>query len=187
VGIVAEKFRLPEEMLTGSRKTRRGRPARRRSRPFRQGLVLGICLGMTAALLVGVLGFLVTRPTAAAPAAAPAPAAKVDDRRTPPQAAIAVTSEHLGDLQVRIQAQVTAPETYDPITKGQVVAYTDMVAMPKMHRQGPIVLAEISGRPGVYQALTTVPMIGEYHVTVEVKQPMAAQAGQRIDVQTVTK
>jgi YtkA-like protein len=187
VGIVAEKFRLPEEMRTGPRKAGRGRPPRRRSRPFRQGLVLGVCLGMTAALLVGVLGFLVTRPTATAPAAAPATTAKVDDRRTPPQAAIAVTSEHLGDLQVQIQAQVTAPETYDPITKGQVVAYTDMVAMPKMHRQGPIMMAEVSGRPGVYQALTTVPMIGEYHVTVEVKQPMASQANQRIDVQTVKK
>ena len=173
-----------------ARQGRPGKPGRphRGSRPFRRGLVLGICLGMNAALLIGVLGFLVTRPTAtAAPVAAPAGSARADDRKVPPQAAIAVSSEHLGDLQMKIQAQVTAPDTYDPITKGQVVAYTDMVAMPKMHRQGPIMMAEVSGRPGVYQALTTVPMIGEYHVTVEVKQPMAAKANQRIDVQTVKK
>ena len=171
---------LSDEMRKGPRKARRRGPS-----PFRQGLVLGVCIGMTAALLVGVLGFLVTRPTAAPVAAAPEAAAEVDDRRNPPQAAIAVTSKHLGDLQVEIEAVVTAPETYDPITKGQVVAYTDMVAMPKSHRQGPLMMAEVTGKPGVYQALTTVPMTGEYHITVEVKQPMAAQASQRLDVQTV--
>jgi len=65
----------------------------------------------------------------------PPKAAVVDDRRNPPQAAIAVSTEHLGDLQVKIEAQVTAPDTYDPITKGQVVAYTDMAAMPRSHRR----------------------------------------------------
>jgi hypothetical protein len=56
-----------------------------------------------------------------------------------------VAAEHLGDLQIRIDARVSAPGSYSPITKGQVVAYTDMVAMPLSHRQGPIVMAEVSG------------------------------------------
>ncbi|WP_146230970.1 hypothetical protein [Micromonospora sicca] len=195
-----EKLRLPDEMLgrpaaAGKpvRTRKAGRPGRRQPhrgpRPFRQGMILGICIGMTAALLVGVVGFLTTRPRGSIPAAAE-PAA---DRRAPggqqqdPQAAISINSEHLGDLQVRIEAKVSAPGSYDPITKGQVVAYTDMVAMPLAHKQGPIVMAEVSGQPGVYQALTNVPMVGEYNVVVEVKQPMASTANQRLKIDTVSK
>ncbi|MBM0226438.1 FixH family protein [Micromonospora sp. ATA51] len=88
---------------------------------------------------------------------------------------------------MRIEAKVSAPGSYDPITKGQVVAYTDMVAMPLAHKQGPIVMAEVSGQPGVYQALTNVPMVGEYNVVVEVKQPMASTANQRLKIDTVSK
>jgi hypothetical protein len=66
-----------------------------------------------------------------------------------------------------------------------VVAWTDMVAMPMSHRQGPIVMAEVAGRPGTYQAISKVPMVGEYNVTVEVRQPMAASADKRIQVQSV--
>jgi hypothetical protein len=102
-----------------------------------------------------------------------------------PQAAISIDSEHLGDLQVRITAKVSSPTSYDPITKGQVVAYTDMVAMPMAHKSGPIVMAEAPGQPGVYQALTNVPMAGEYNIIVEVKQPMASTASQRLEVGTV--
>jgi hypothetical protein len=185
-----DKWRLPDDQQgrqpAGPRrpaKPRRPRP--RRSHPFRQGLLLGICLGMTGALLVGVIGFLATRPRTVTPAAAPttAPAARGQD----PQAAISIVSEHLGDLQVRIEAKVSAPGSYNPITKGQVVAYTDMVAMPQAHKQGPLVMAEVSGKPGVYEAMSNVPMAGEYNVIVEVKMPMAATANQRLTVGTVSK
>ncbi|MFI2709073.1 hypothetical protein ACH495_02930 [Micromonospora sp. NPDC018662] len=190
----ASKLRLPDEML--GRPARAGQPGRggrrrphRGPRPFRQGMILGICLGMTGALLVGVLGFLITRPTGSATptAAGPASAASKEHAASPaPQAAIDVRAEHLGDLQIRIEAQVSAPGSYDPITKGQVVAYTDMVAMPMAHKQGPLVMAEVAGKPGVYQALGNVPMAGEYNVRVEVRQPMAATANQRLQVGTVT-
>jgi hypothetical protein len=190
------KFRLPDEMLgRPERAPKRARAPRGSSRrpggpsPFRQGLLLGICVGMTMALALGVVGFLVTRPRAAPQAAAPAASAPAADPATgkQPQASIDVAAEHVGDLQLRIDARVSAPGTYSPITKGQVVAYTDMVAMPMSHRQGPIVMAEVAGSPGTYQAVSQVPMIGEYNVTVEVRQPMAARADHRVDVKTVKK
>ncbi|WP_229071827.1 FixH family protein [Actinoplanes sp. DH11] len=191
-----EKWRLPDDIRHGkparvTKPARASRPAggrkqaRPRSRPFRQGLILGVCIGMTAALLVGVAAFLLTPPRAATPAVAEQETATDKGRAAEPQAAISIVSEHLGDLQVRIEARVSSPGSYDPITKGQVVAYTDMVAMPKAHKQGPIVMAEISGKPGVYEAMTNVPMAGEYNVVVEVKQPMASTANQRLEVGTV--
>ncbi|TDD56389.1 hypothetical protein E1286_01780 [Nonomuraea terrae] len=174
---------------------RRPAPAgRRRPRasagltPFRHGLLLGGCVGMTFALAIGVVGFLVTRPTApvAGPAAGAQPAA-LGAAAARSAAAIDVTATHLGDLQVRIEAQVSAPRTYDPITRAQVVAWTDMVAMPMAHREGPIVMTEVPGRPGTYQALTKVAMVGEYNITVETRQPMASKADRRLEVQEVSK
>ncbi|MDZ5445316.1 FixH family protein [Micromonospora sp. 4G57] len=199
VTALKEKLRLSDEMLGRpafvGKPVRAGKPARPGRRPrrrgpnrFRQGLLLGICVGMTAALLVGVVGFLVTRPRGVAPAAAetaPAERHGQGDQQKQPQAAISIDSEHLGDLQVRISAKVSSPTSYDPINKGQVVAYTDMVAMPMAHKSGPIVMAEAPGQPGVYQALTNVPMAGEYNIIVEVKQPMASTANQRLEVGTV--
>ncbi|MEU8240590.1 FixH family protein [Actinoplanes missouriensis] len=184
---VKDRWRLSDEMLHGRKVPPRRRPRRRPGpRPFRQGMLLGICIGMTGALLIGVIGFLLTRPRVEAPVASEKPAA-TDSRPQPgTQAAISITAEHLGDLQLRIEARVSAPGSYDPITKGQVVVYTDMVAMPMAHKQGPIVMAEISGKPGVYEAATNVPMAGEYNVIVEVKQPMASTANQRLEVGTVT-
>ncbi|WP_222870602.1 FixH family protein [Micromonospora sp. MP36] len=154
-------------------------------------MILGICLGMTVALMIGALGFLLTRPTAVADVSAGQAEKKGAGQpaagQEQPAASIDVTAQHIGDLQVRIEAKVTAPGSYDPITKGQVFAYTDMVAMPLSHKKGPIVMAEVAGRPGTYQAVTQVPMIGEYNVTVEVRQPMASRADKRVDVQGVTK
>ncbi|RKT52836.1 FixH family protein [Saccharothrix australiensis] len=158
------------------------RPAGADRSQFWQGAVLGLCLGVTLALVLGLVAFVATRPTAPVAAAAPTP----QPTGGATQAAVDITAEHLGNLKVAVEAQVSAPGSYDPITKGQVVAYTDMVAMPMTHRQGPIVMAEVAGRPGVYQATTTVDMIGEYNVTVEVKQPMATKADRRIDVQSVS-
>lgn len=192
------KLRAPDETRSRPEPSRRqAGPDRRRSRkptglsPLGQGLVLGVCVGMTFALGIGVIGFLVTRPTVAGPAPAGQPVA---DRGAagateakPPAASIDVTATHLGDLQVRIEAVVSAPGSYDPITKAQVVAWTDMVAMPMSHRQGPIVMAEVPGRPGTYQAIAKVAMVGEYNVTVEVLQPMPSRADRRLDVGEVAK
>ncbi len=193
-----ERLRLSDEMLgrsaSAGRPVRAGKPVRpgrgpRKRGPnrFRQGMLLGICIGMTAALLVGVVGFLATRPRVVVPTAAEtAPAERHGQGNgQQPQAAISIDSEHLGDLQVRIEAKVSSPTSYDPISKGQVVAYTDMVAMPMAHKSSPVVMAEMSGQPGVYQALANVPMAGEYNVIVEVKQPMASTANQRLNVGTV--
>ncbi|WP_433271304.1 FixH family protein [Actinosynnema sp. CS-041913] len=165
--------------MTGGRAGRRAGADRSQ---FWQGAVLGLCIGVTLALVLGIVAFVATRPTASLAAADTPP----QQAGGPVQASIDITAEHLGDLKVAVEARVSAPGSYDPITKGQVVAYTDMVAMPMMHRQGPIVMAEVAGRPGVYQAQATVDMVGEYNVTVEVKQPMAAKADRRIDVQSVS-
>lgn len=163
-------------------------PAQGRPSPYRQGFLAGLCVGTTLALVVGVLAYVQARAgeaTAATRGAGPVATANettgkgVGDQ---PRAAIDVTAAHLGDLKVRIEATVSAPTSYDPITRAQVVAYTDMVAMPMAHRQGPIVMAEDGARPGVYQAVTTLPMVGEYDVMVEVRQPMAATAHERLQV-----
>ncbi|WP_090932184.1 hypothetical protein [Nonomuraea jiangxiensis] len=194
------KLRAPDQPPGGAAPARHPVPrGRRRARkgtgltPFYHGLLLGCCAGMTCALAIGVIGFLVTRPTApapavAAPAAVPQPAAGArPGGAAQPQASIDVTLTHLGDLQVRIEAKVSAPGSYDPITRAQVVAWTDMVAMPMAHRQGPIVMAEVPGQPGTYQALTQVAMVGEYNVTVETRQPMASRTDKRLNVQEVGK
>ncbi|MEJ3744726.1 hypothetical protein WEI85_15695 [Actinomycetes bacterium KLBMP 9797] len=167
--------------LARGRGAARGTPS-----PYRQGFVTGLCVGTTLALVVGVLAFVLAQDGEARPSgtvAAPDPTGQSATGQ--PRAAIDVTAGHLGDLKVRIEAQVSAPTSYDPLTRAQVVAYTDMVAMPMAHRQGPIVMAEDSARPGVYQAVTTLPMVGEYDVMVEVRQPMAATAHKRLQVDAV--
>ncbi|PZG22363.1 hypothetical protein [Nonomuraea aridisoli] len=191
------RLRPEHDQQPGAPARRPASAGRRRPRtsagltPFRHGLLLGGCVGMTFALAIGVVGFLVTRPTApSAPVAGPAagvPPAALGAAAARSAAAIDVTATHLGDLQVRIEAQVSAPRTYDPITRAQVVAWTDMVAMPMAHKEGPIVMTEVPGRPGTYQALTKVAMVGEYNITVETRQPMASKADKRLDVQEVSK
>jgi hypothetical protein len=148
-------------------------------------------VGMSVALLIGALAFVVTRaPAAAAPAdgaaAAAGPADPTRSAAAIPAAAIDVDARHLGGLQVLIEAQVSAPTSYDPITKAQVVAFADMVSMPMSHRQGPIVLAEVGGKPGVYQGMAKVAMTGEYDIQVEVRQPMPSRAHRRITIDTVS-
>ncbi|MEV5326690.1 hypothetical protein AB0K67_21310 [Nonomuraea sp. NPDC052634] len=162
--------------------------------PFRQGLVIGGCVGMTLALSIGVIGFLITRPTIPAPAAGGHAAGAHPSHQTPgpasgghPQAAIDITAEHVGNLQVRIMARVSAPGSYDPITRAEVVAYTDMVSMPMSHRQGPIVMTEVPGQRGTYQAVAQVAMVGEYNITVETRRPMASKADKRLEVKEVSK
>ncbi|MFC7533636.1 hypothetical protein [Actinoplanes sp. GCM10030250] len=187
------RFVLPDEMRKGTTNGRAARPARAPRRPaqrhpqqrtpFRHGFVMGLCVGVTLALVFAIGVFLVVRPTAAPVASAPAETAAPAGNQ--PQAAVDLKLRHLGDLKLQIEAQVSAPGSYDPIAKGQVAAFVDMVAMPQSHLQGPIVMAEVGGRPGVYQALTSVSMVGEYAVTIEVRQPMATKAHARIKIDTV--
>ncbi|MGN9907471.1 hypothetical protein ACTMTJ_07930 [Phytohabitans sp. LJ34] len=174
---------------TGSgRATRRGRPHPHDSR-YRQGFVLGLSVGMSLALVLAVVAFVLTRPQTSPPASTTAAATTANSdagHQQQAKAAIAITARHLGNLRVQIDAQVTAPVSYDPISMGQVVAYTDMVEMPMSHRKGPIVMAELGNRKGTYQAVTTLSMIGEYDIMVEVKQPMASTAHERLAIKSLS-
>ena len=171
--------------MTAGRSRARG-PAR--GGVANSGFLMGVCVGVSLALVLGAVAFITTRPGEQAATAGPAPSASAGrggaGTAQQPAAIIDVTARHLGNLQVQVEAQVSAPTSYDPITMAQVVAYTDMVAMPLSHRQGPIVMAEASGRKGLYQAVTTLPMPGEYDIAVEVKRPMAAVAHERLMVDT---
>lgn len=154
--------------------------------PFRWGFLMGVCVGVSAALILGAVAFITTRPTAQPVAAAPASPTSGGPGGAGPSgptvAVVDVTTRHLGNFRVQVEARVNAPGSYDPITMAQVVAYTDMVAMPMSHRQGPIVMAEADRSKGLYQAVTTLPMPGEYDIAVEVKQPMAAVAHERLTI-----
>jgi len=152
---------------------------------YSMGFILGVCVGMSLSLVLVTVAYLVARPATPVTAPATTSTSTSTPAAAAPAAAIDVTARHLGDLKVLIEAQITAPTTYDPITKARVVAYTDMVVMPQAHRQGPIQLAELSDRKGVYQGMTTVAMIGEYDVHVEVLQPMPAVAHERVAVGAV--
>jgi hypothetical protein len=171
-----------------------GRPSARTTSPlrttqFRMGFIMGACVGMSVALLIGALAFAMTRaPAPAAPAAGADIAGAAEPTRSAggPAAAIDVDARHLGELQVLIEAQVSTPTSYDPITRAQVVAFVDMVSMPMSHRQGPIILAEVGGKPGVYQGMAKVAMTGEYDIQVEVRQPMPSRAHRRIIIDTVS-
>lgn len=150
---------------------------------------MGICVGMTVALALGAIAFIATRPAqrevaaaASSPSAGPTSPAAGAQGAGAPAAVVDVTTRKLGDLQVQVEARISAPGSYDPITMAQVVVVTDMIAMPMSHRQGPTVMAEAAGRKGTYQAVATLPMPGEYDVAVEVKQPMAATAHERVTV-----
>jgi hypothetical protein len=141
---------------------------------------------MTIAVAVSGVAFLTTRPEGRAVAAASATAHPASSRPTGSTAAVLdVKARHVGNLQVQIEVQAVSPGTYQPITMARMVAWTDMMAMPTSHRQGPITLMEVPGKRGTYSALTNVPMVGEYDVRIELQQPLPAEAHERVDVQTV--
>ena len=97
---------------------------------------------------------------------------------------VSVDAVHTDDLTVRIEAQVTSP-TFEALVRATVVAYADMTAMPMAHRQGPIVLVEAPGRPGVYEGSIDVPMVGDYAVTVDVERPLQGSGVSMVPVGTV--
>lgn len=147
---------------------------------------LGIGVGMTIALAISALAFFTTRPE---PSAAAAEHGGHEQTSQPkgaaPAAAVDVNVTHVGNLQLLVEATVSAPTTYDPITMGQLFAFADMVSMPMAHRVGPVAMTEQADQPGHYQGVVTVPMQGEFNITVELKQPMATTAYKRINVTTV--
>lgn len=187
----------------GARPARASRAARNAPdrAAVRRAYRLGIGTGMALSLLITAVAFFTTRPDPAAARLAAVGASGQDahaghdhnqqasqqggSNSASPSAAIDVTATHLGDLKVLIEAKVSSPVSYDPITMAQISAYTDMVEMPMSHRTGPIQMSEAAGQPGTYQAITTVPMLGEYDITIDLKKPMAAQAHERITITSV--
>jgi hypothetical protein len=178
--------------------TRPTRPARpdvyaERVAAFRRGLVVGIGAGLSIALVIAAVAFLTGVGTGlggAPQARAQAPAAPVAGQQAPQPpagASVQVRARHVGALKVRIEAEVGAASarTRGGLQKAEVVAYTDMVEMPMSHRQGPIAMREVPGRPGIYQAESTVPMMGRYDVHVEVRSPLTGSAHETIDVATI--
>ncbi|MFB4263906.1 FixH family protein [Nonomuraea sp. GTA35] len=168
--------------------TKRARPARpdpagqTRTRAFRVGFLVGAGSGLTVATLIAALAFAVTDPVPAAPppaGAGPSPAASAP-AGVP---AVHVAARHLGDLKVRVEAQVST-RTYDPIGRASVAMYADMVAMPMAHRTGPITMTEVPGKTGWYAAEVAVPMVGEYDIQVTVRRPIPGEAHARVEVGT---
>jgi hypothetical protein len=111
-------------------------------------------------------------PTSPASAASPAAASPAD---------ITIAAEHLGDQRVGIEAQVTMNEQRRPLAQAQLEAYLDMVEMPGAHTQGPLAL-QPAGQPGVYTTVTTVPMLGDYEIRVEMHNPVRAEAEEVVSV-----
>ncbi|UBU17274.1 hypothetical protein [Nonomuraea gerenzanensis] len=162
---------------------KRVRPARPdpagqlRTRAFRVGLLVGAGSGLTVATLIAALAFAVTDPAPAPPVAGPSPTASAPAGA----AAVHVAARHLGDLKVRVEAQVST-RTYDPLGRASVAMYADMVAMPMAHRKGPVTMAEVPGKAGWYAAEVVVPMVGEYDFQVSVLRPIPGEAHARVQV-----
>ncbi|WP_344478100.1 hypothetical protein [Nonomuraea monospora] len=157
---------------------RRDPAGQTRTRAFRVGFLVGAGSGLTVATLIAALAFVLTDPLPAPPAAAaPTPTASAPAGGP----AVHVSARHLGDLKVRVEAQVST-RTYDPLGRAGVVMYADMVAMPMAHRKGPIQMAEVPGKAGWYAAEVMVPMVGEYDIQVSVQRPLPGEAHARIQV-----
>ncbi|MFD0477379.1 hypothetical protein [Nonomuraea thailandensis] len=173
--------------MTRTKATKRTRPARpdpagqTRTRAFRVGFLVGAGSGLTAATLITALAFVVTDPVPAPPAAGAVPSATAPAPAGVP--GIHVVARHLGDLKVKVEAQVST-RTYDPLGRASVALYADMVAMPMAHRTGPITMAEVPGKAGWYAAEVVVPMVGEYDIQVSVQRPIPGEAHARVRVGT---
>jgi len=102
-----------------------------------------------------------------------------------PGADIAVRASHGGNLQLAIRARVSINR--QPVIQAQVAAWTDMTAMPRAHRQGPIPMGAVPGRPGLYETRTKVPMVGEYAVEVRATGPVKATGRKVVSVGNVER
>lgn len=146
---------------------------------FSGGLSSAIAIVVAAVLLTPSSGP-ATHPHTEEATAAPNTAAPGEDTAS----LVGVDAVHTGDLTVHVEAQVTTP-TFEALVRATVVAYADMTAMPMAHRQGPIVLVEAPGRPGIYEGSIEVPMVGDYAVTVDVERPLAGSGVSMVPVGTV--
>jgi hypothetical protein len=178
--------RAPRVARRGSRAA--GRPGPPRRRGYRSGLVVGYGAGLTTAMVVAVLAALLSGPLPGQghhqPVGANAEPAETGSAPTGPAAVIDVSAEHLGNLEVRVEAEVTS-EDGDALMRADVVAYADMVEMPMSHRTEPAELVQMAGRPGVYGAVMRVAMVGDYEIAVQVSTPLPGEAREIIEVTTV--
>lgn len=183
---------------TAPRRRPPDRPAKKPSirRPtvraaYRRGLMTGFGGGLSVALVIVVAAVLFGPGPASSPHGHQGQAddtAVANDRQdsTTPSASVDVDATHEGDLQVHIEARVSSLDSDAALLRAEVVAYTDMTSMPLAHREGPITLTEIPGRPGYYEATTQVPMVGEYDIHVETRAPLEGNGHQVITVGTVS-
>lgn len=100
------------------------------------------------------------------------------------EAKVDVEARHVGNLQVEIEALVKSLDG-EPLSRGRVVAYTDMTEMPGAHVQGPLRLTEDVDQPGLYAGRIPVTMPGDYEVNVRVREPIRGEASKSIVVSTV--
>jgi hypothetical protein len=99
--------------------------------------------------------------------------AAVGDGALRDPAAVDVTVTNLGNLNVTIDASVTAGDR--ALAGADVVAYADMTEMPLAHTQGPLAMQERAGEPGRYVTETTVPMPGGYEFRIAVRSPVRTE------------
>ena len=98
---------------------------------------------------------------------------------------IEIDAKHLGSLEVQIEALVTMNEPKRGLTQAQVVAYTDMVEMPRAHPKGPLSMEPVPGQPGRYTVRSRQVMLGTYKVRVVVRQPVQGEASVVVPVGVV--
>lgn len=147
--------------------------------------------GMTVALAIVVVGIVLlggqessevgaaSQPTPES-SSAPEPEAEAGSPAGVP-VGIAIDAEHRGNLELDILARVSIEG--NALFQAEVVAYTDMLQMPQAHAQGPFAMEEVE--PGVYTARTTLPMVGDYEVRVEVRSPVTGEARKVVPVAVV--
>jgi hypothetical protein len=144
------------------------------------GALAAIAIGTTVALAVMIIAFLTlrSRPVAAAGSFNPKPRAA--QKQTPPPATtrgplhVGIQARHHG-LQLQVIARVTGKRGR-VVRHAQLSLYTDMVEMPFAHTKGPFAMRPLPGQPGVYGAQTTVPMVGDYKLKVDVDTPPGGSA-----------
>jgi hypothetical protein len=182
----------PQRLRPAPRAVERAEPVARNARlriptPYVTAFAaagLGTALAIVALVFAGVLP--ASRSAAPVPAAPrPAPAAKQQPAHEHASSAanIAIAVRQLDRLELELTAFVTARGA--ELKRARIVAFTDMSAMPLAHRQGPIAMRAVPGRPGFYSGRTHVPMVGDYDVSVRVAKPVEADASTRVKIGTV--
>ena len=151
------------------------------------GTLLAMFYGLAVAVLVVAagVGVLVTDGIKSHTAKSIAAEGTKREPSTPASPAnISIAATHLGNLRVGIEARVTMNAEKRPLGQAKVEAYLDMTEMPGSHAKGPLELRP-SNQPGVYTTVTSVPMMGEYEIRVEMHDPVHAEAKKVVSVGVV--